>query len=123
MGCVGLVGAVYAASRVTSGPHSSLERGWSSLKLPKGFRPKAESGGGGSGETRREREGQVPGASDDRGGRDGRGRRVVVVVVEQRGQARGSEEERAADDDGRGEFLRPVRRRRGLAIKYLNFIR
>ena len=50
VGCVGLVGAVYAASRVTSGPHSSLERGWSSLKLPKGFRPKAESGGGGLGE-------------------------------------------------------------------------
>ena len=49
VGCVGLVGAVYAASRVTSGPHSSLERGWSSLKLPKGFRPKAESGGVGSG--------------------------------------------------------------------------
>ena len=50
VGAVGLVGAVYAASRVTSGPHSSLERGWSSLKLPKGFRPKAESAGGGSGE-------------------------------------------------------------------------
>ena len=50
VGCVGLVGAVYAASKVTSGPHSSLERGWSSLKLPKGFRPKAESGGGGLGE-------------------------------------------------------------------------
>ena len=46
-GCVGLVAAVWAARRATSGPHSSLERGWSSVKLPGGFRGKGDAAAGG----------------------------------------------------------------------------
>ena len=46
-GCVGLVAALWAARRATSGPHSSLERGWSSVKLPGGFRGKGDKAAGG----------------------------------------------------------------------------
>ena len=51
-GCVGLVAAVWAARRATSGPHSSLERGWSSVKLPSGFRAKDNNAGGGEKDVR-----------------------------------------------------------------------
>jgi len=51
-GCVGLIAAVWAARRATSGPHSSLERGWSSVKLPSGFRAKDNNAGGGEKDVR-----------------------------------------------------------------------
>ena len=51
-GCVGLIAAVWAARRATSGPHSSLERGWSSVKLPSGFCAKDNNAGGGEKDVR-----------------------------------------------------------------------